>query len=442
MARMLHTNDDSRAALGRLKHLLVGGEALPGRLARDLLAEVPRVTNMYGPTETTVWSTTSEVMGEADVEGIGAPIVNTAVHVLDDEGRPLPIGEAGELWIGGAGVTDGYWRRPDLTAERFPDTPLGRLYRTGDLARWTAEGTLDFLGRADGQVKVRGHRIEAGEVEAALEALPGVTQAVVVAREDSPGNPLLVAYVTVSAAFDERALREAVALRLPAHMVPARVVRLDAVPLTPNRKVDRKALPPPGAPAGTPTRAAEGAATEPAVAAPAVPSAPVAAPAAPSPAAQPAPGREPSLPRVAATWRRLLGLPEVQPAQNFFDLGGHSLLAVQLHRDLRAELGATGLSITDIFRFPTLGALAARVDQVMGGGPAPSAARPPASPAAASPGASDATLPPAPAAPVPPSLVPAAAGADHPAGHPADPRADAMARRREMRARRAGAGTA
>jgi uncharacterized membrane protein len=145
---------------------------------------------------------------------------------------------------------------------------------------------------------------------------------------------------------------------------------------------------------------------------------------------------------VAATWRRLLGLPEVQPAQNFFDLGGHSLLAVQLHRDLRAELGATGLSITDIFRFPTLGALAARVDQVMGGGPAPSAARPPASPAAASPGASDATLPPAPAAPVPPSLVPAAAGADHPADHPADPRADAMARRREMRARRAGAGTA
>ncbi len=425
MARMLHTNDDSRAALGRLKHLLVGGEALPGRLARDLLAEVPRVTNMYGPTETTVWSTTSEVTGTADVEGIGAPIANTTVHVLDDEGRPLPLGEAGELWIGGLGVTDGYWRRPDLTAERFPETPLGRLYRTGDLARWTAEGALDFLGRADGQVKVRGHRIEAGEVEAALEALPGVTQAVVVAREDSPGNPLLVAYVTVGGTFDERGLREAVALTLPAHMVPARVVRLDAVPLTPNRKVDRKALPPPGAPAAAPV--------EPRAALPQPVALGGAAPAAPAPAASgsaaPAGGREPSLPRVAATWRRLLGLPDVQPAQNFFELGGHSLLAVQLHRDLKAELGAAGLSITDIFRFPTLGALAARVDQVTGAAPAPTPAAP-ARPVAA----------PAPAAP-PPTLVTAVEPGPAPlaAAYPADPRADAMARRREMRARRSGA---
>jgi natural product biosynthesis luciferase-like monooxygenase protein len=443
MARMLVTNDDSRAALGRLKHLLVGGEALPGRLARDLLAEVPRVTNMYGPTETTVWSTTSEVMGEADVEGIGAPIVNTTVHVLDDDLHPLPVGEAGELWIGGAGVTDGYWRRPDLTAERFPETPLGRLYRTGDLARWTAEGTLDFLGRADGQVKVRGHRIEAGEVEAALEAIPGVTQAVVVAREDSPGNPLLVAYVTVAGAFDERSLREAVALTLPPHMVPARIVRLDAVPLTPNRKVDRKALPPPGASMGTPTGApAEappaGAGAGPAVAAPAASSASSAGPAA-VPSSPAASGREPSLPRVAATWRRLLGLPDVQPAQNFFDLGGHSLLAVQLHRDLRSEFGAAGLSITDIFRFPTLGALAARVDQVTGAAPAAGPAPPrPVATAPTAPTAPTALT--APAVATPPVLA-------HPvfplaAERPADPRAEAMARRREMRARRSSAGPA
>jgi acyl carrier protein len=327
------------------------------------------------------------------------------------------------------GVTDGYWRRPDLTAERFPETPLGRLYRTGDLARWTAEGALDFLGRADGQVKVRGHRIEAGEVEAALEALPGVTQAVVVAREDSPGNPLLVAYVTVGGTFDERGLREAVALTLPAHMVPARVVRLDAVPLTPNRKVDRKALPPPGAPAAAPAAAP----VEPRAALPQPVALGGAAPAAPAPAASgsaaPAGGREPSLPRVAATWRRLLGLPDVQPAQNFFELGGHSLLAVQLHRDLKAELGAAGLSITDIFRFPTLGALAARVDQVTGAAPAPTPAAP-ARPVAA----------PAPAAP-PPTLVTAVEPGPAPlaAAHPADPRADAMARRREMRARRSGA---
>ncbi|NAZ38093.1 MupA/Atu3671 family FMN-dependent luciferase-like monooxygenase, partial [Rubellimicrobium sp. CFH 75288] len=392
MARMLLAHDDSRAALGRLRHLLVGGEALPAPLARELRGLVPRVTSMYGPTETTIWSSTQEVTGEeTGTVGLGRPILNTALHVLSDSLEPLPIGAEGELWIGGEGVAQGYWRRPDLTAERFrpdPFRPGGRLYRTGDLARREADG-IAFLGRADGQVKLRGFRIETGEIESALEGLPGVRQAGVVLREDVPGNPQLVAYV-VAEPFDEGALREALARRLPAHMVPARIVRLEAMPLTPNRKLDRRALPAP------PARAA-------AAAGPAGATAPAAAPPPPAGPAAGRPAVEPSLPALAAIWSRLLGVEAPGPEAHFFDLGGHSLLAVQAHRDIRATLGVTGLAVTDIFRFPRLGDLAQRVDGLR----APPG---PATGAAASPEAAPDT-----------------------AGMPRD---DAMARRRALRARR------
>jgi hypothetical protein len=376
MARMIALNDDSRMALGRLSALLVGGEALPAALAADLRrATGARLLNMYGPTETTIWSSVEEV-GPAPAEGvvgIGRPLANQRLYVLDPAGAPVAPGVAGELWIAGEGVARGYWQRDDLTEERFVPDPFagGRMYRTGDLVRLVPGGGIDFLGRADHQVKVRGHRIEPGEIEAALERQPGVTQAVVVVREDQPGDPRLVAYVTGTTG--EPALRAALAAELPAHMVPAHVVRLAAFALTPNRKVDRKALPAPGG------EAAPAAAFE-----------------------RPGEGVEAQL---AAIWSRVLGVPRVGAKDNFFALGGHSLLAVQAHREIRAELGAAKLSITDIFRFPTLAQLAAHLDDRPRGGPAAPATAP-------APGAGIATQ--------------------------AEARADAMARRRAMRAARGG----
>ena len=375
MARMLVTNDDSRAALGRLRTLLVGGEALPGALVADLeRATRARIVNMYGPTETTIWSTTAPADAAATVNAIGTPIANTVVRVLDEAMQPCAVGVAGELWIGGDGVARGYWQRPDLTAERFVADPFapGRLYRTGDLARWRADGTLDFLGRADQQVKLRGYRIEPGEIEAALDALPGIRQSVVIAREDVPGVTQLVAYV-LAGQVNEAALKAALAEVLPPHMVPARIVRMEAFPLTPNRKIDRRALPAPAAMREAPTAAA-------------------------------APGPAGTAQAIAAIWCRILGVDTVGLRDSFFDLGGHSLLAVQAHRDIRDSLGARHLTITDIFRFPTLAALAARVD---------------------------AGLSPAPTTPAAPEPEPAMAGGG-------DARADAMARRRELRARRGG----
>jgi len=377
MARMLVTNDTARAALSRLRHLMIGGEALPGALVADLRAATgARIENMYGPTETTIWSTTQPTTDTTDTTdtagpagtvgtvGIGRPIANTQAHVLDDALRPVPVGVAGELFIGGAGVALGYWQRDDLTAERFIANPFGegRLYRTGDLVRWREDGTLDFLGRADHQVKLRGYRIELGEIEAALDAQPGITQAVVMAREDVPGLVQLVGYVTATGPVDEAALRAALAAQMPAHMVPARIVRLDAFALTPNKKVDRKALP---------------------------------APATAAVPAAPAVTGETTAARIAAIWSRILGVTGITARDNFFDLGGHSLLAVQAHRDIREALAVPTLGITDIFRFPTLAALAARIDE----GRAPAAA---------------------------PSPDPA----------PANDRMDAMARRRAMRASR------
>jgi acyl carrier protein len=296
---------------------------------------------MYGPTETTVWSTVAEVTG-ADVS-IGRPVANTQVYVLDEQRQLLPPGAIGELYIGGAGVVRGYWNRPDLTAERFVPSPFTageRLYRTGDLVRYRQDGALDFCGRADHQVKIRGHRIELGEIEACLDTDDRVQMSVVIARTDSSGTSRLVAYV---AAPDHAAASSALATELKARvrralpdvMVPSQVIVLAELPRTPNGKIDRKALP----------AAAE------ATAAPAISAAPPV-----KHLDRPATSADAER-RIAAVWRELLGGRDVGPGDNFFDVGGDSLLAVQAHRRLREVFGID-LALTDLFRYPTIRSLA------------------------------------------------------------------------------------
>ncbi|NUH66091.1 LLM class flavin-dependent oxidoreductase [Sulfitobacter sp. S0837] len=350
MAQMMVMNDEARHALASVQSLLIGGEALSGTLTRSLReATAAQIQNMYGPTETTIWST-SHVLDDtaATTAPIGTPIANTQVHVLDANRQQVPLGAVGELWIGGQGVTQGYWQRPEMTADRYIPGPngAGLLYGTGDLVRLDAAGVLHFEGRADAQVKIRGHRIELGEIEARLADLPGVTQAVAVLREDAAGQggPRLVGYVVADSEVDSEAARRVLARQLTEIMVPQVIVTLAAMPLTPNKKIDRKALPAPGRP------------TEASVASNRDKDA---APATGSAAA------------IAEVWRGLLGVGDIQGGDNFFALGGHSLLAVQAHRDLKAALGLSTLSITDIFRFPTLAALAAHVDGLTGAVAAP-----------------------------------------------------------------------
>jgi len=342
MAHMMLADPASRAALGELKHILLGGEAL----GHDLLNRVrdaskASIQNMYGPTETTIWSS-SEMIGDATgaVANIGTPIANTQVYVLDAAQNPVAIGEQGELFIGGHGVTRGYWQRAEMTAEKFLPNPFltGRMYRTGDLVRWRDDGKLDFLGRADQQVKLRGFRIELGEIETALCDISTVDQAVVIPREDRPGDVRLVAYLRTSLTIDPVELRQKLSAQLAEYMVPAHFIRLEEFPLTPNKKIDRSALPAPQSVAAIPK--------------------------APAKSAVPPQDNisEADLRRdIALIWREILSVPAVAPQDNFFDLGGHSLLAVQTHRAIRERLNLPDLSITDIFRYPTLAGLCAQL---------------------------------------------------------------------------------
>ncbi|MFE3430478.1 amino acid adenylation domain-containing protein [Streptomyces sp. NPDC059171] len=338
----------------RADHLVVAGEALSPQIAARLRAAVPgaRLVNAYGPTETTVYasaSDTRDARGDTSAQEappIGRPLRNTRLYVLDDRMRPLPVGVPGELYIAGAGVTRGYLHRPDLTEARFVPDPFGqpgaRMYRSGDIVLRRADGQLQYVGRADDQVKLRGFRIEPSEVEAVLCAQPDVAQAVVVVHEDHQGERRLVGYVTpaAGAAPDPGLLRAAVARRLPAHMVPAAVVPLDALPLSPAGKLDRGRLPDPGfgARTGRPARAGDEAV-------------------------------------LAALFAEALGVPEVAATDSFFDLGGHSLLAIGLVRAIQARSGAD-LTVRDLFETPTVEGLAQRLR------PAPGAPARTAGPAA------------------------------------------------------------
>ncbi|WP_406694053.1 amino acid adenylation domain-containing protein [Singulisphaera sp. Ch08] len=316
--------------------ILCGGEAMTRELAERLLPNADALWNLYGPTETTVWSTAARVETGNGAVSIGRPIANTQIYILDALLQPVPIGVAGELYIGGDGVVRGYLDRPALTAERFLPDPFGkpgaRLYRTGDLARWRTDGTLECLGRLDHQVKIRGHRIELGEVEDALNLHPSVQAAVAVARPDAQGNAQLVAYlVTADEARTTTAeLRRWLKNALPEPMIPSAFVLLDALPLTPNGKVDRNALPDPntqlivaGEPYEAPRTKAEN--------------------------------------LVAQTWAQILKRDHIGIHDNFFELGGHSLLATQVASRLRDAFNID-IPLRTLFEATTVAALAQRLE--------------------------------------------------------------------------------
>ena len=338
MATLLTADRESRLALRGLKTMLVGGEALSPSQAQTLGELVlGKVVNMYGPTETTVWSSTYTLTGSETTVPVGRPIANTALYILDHHMQPVPVGTAGDLYIGGKGVARGYWRRPDLTADRFVSDsfgdPDGRLYRTGDVAAYRSDGNVEFLGRSDEQVKLRGYRIELGEIEALLDGHPAVGKSVVVAREDTPGDQRLVAYVTPTgaSAVPLDALREHLRAKLPDFMVPSHFVEMREFPLTPNLKINRKALRPPGAPP-----------------------VPVVVPARSAPS-ESLDGLERQL---IAIWQEVLGVQRIDVHDDFFDLGGHSLLVIQLHRRVRPLVGRP-VAAADLFHYPTVNKLAA-----------------------------------------------------------------------------------
>ncbi|HEU4453112.1 MAG TPA: non-ribosomal peptide synthetase, partial [Longimicrobium sp.] len=359
------TSAEAPDALSGLRLLVTGGEAAdPGAFRRllEMGGRAPRaLVNAYGPTEGTTYST-EHVATSAGSVPIGRPVPNTRVYVLDGEMRPAPSGVPGELYVGGDGLARGYLARPALTAERFVPDPVSgepgaRLYRTGDRARWkesaevrqcgSASGrteverthalthsrtaVLEFLGRMDDQVKVRGFRVEPGEIEAALRAHPAVADAAVVARPDAEGVQSLAAYVVPAegAAPDAADLRAFLATRLPPYMVPSACAVLDAFPLTPSGKVDRRRLPEPGAALATDAPAAPETATESAL---------------------------------VEIWREVLELERVGADDNFFDLGGHSLRATRIVSRVEARLGVK-ISVGSLFDCPTVRDLARLVDE-------------------------------------------------------------------------------
>src|SRR5215470_4770415 len=308
--------------------VLVGGEALPRELARQLTKRGNSVWNLYGPTETTIWSSVYRVGDEVTATvPIGQPIANTQMYILDSDAQLVQVGDTGQLYIGGDGLARGYLNRPELNAEKFVSSPFRpgtKLYATGDLARYLPSGDIEFLGRMDHQVKIRGFRVELGEVESALEERPGIRQAIVMARNDPSGAKRLVAYIVAQAGEhpSSSALRNALRSKLPAYMIPALYVPLDKMPLTANGKVDRAALPEP------PDGSLEDSITA-------------------------APPADPLETQIAHVWEKVLGHKPVGIHDNFFDLGGDSFLAVKVVQRIEKICGQR-LPIAAFFRAPTV----------------------------------------------------------------------------------------
>jgi amino acid adenylation domain-containing protein len=311
-----------------------GGETLPPDLAGSLLARGKELWNLYGPTETTIWSAAHRVGGGENPVLIGRPIAQTRMYILDENGQPTPLGVPGELYIGGAGVARGYWRRPELTAARFLPDPFdagGRMYRTGDLARYRRDGQIQLLGRTDHQIKLRGHRIELGEIEAVIESYPGIRQAVVAVTGEGTGKQL-AGYIRLDpAGADTESLRSWLHERLPEYMLPAVFLKLGEIPLTPNGKVDRKRLP---APAASARESRPSAMT----------------------------ARNQTEQRLSKLWSDVLKVNTPGVRDNFFDLGGHSLLLLQVHSRLNREF-QTNIAVVDLFRYPTIEGLASYLDR-------------------------------------------------------------------------------
>ncbi|MGB7891209.1 MAG: amino acid adenylation domain-containing protein, partial [Microcoleus sp.] len=327
--------------------ILCGGEALPRQLANQLLLRGAAVWNLYGPTETTIWSTLYQVDRKDESVSIGRPIANTQIFILDPYLMPVPVGVFGELHIGGAGLSRGYLNRPELTAEKFIPNPFAedpihasfilnssseilseRLYKTGDLARYLPDGNIEFMGRSDHQVKVRGFRIELGEIEAVLSQYPAVREAIALVREDNPGDKRLVAYIVANSELKTQDselinhLRVFLKQKLPQYMMPSAFVLLEAMPLTPNGKIDRRSLRAPD----TNTAEFESNFTEP---------------------------RTPDEQLIAEIWAKVLGLERVGIHDNFFELGGHSLLATQAISRLR-EAFQIEVPLRSLFESPTV----------------------------------------------------------------------------------------
>jgi natural product biosynthesis luciferase-like monooxygenase protein len=339
MAGLLIADTATREAMKQLRNMMVGGEAFTEALALQLQQIVAgQIHNMYGPTETAIWSATHTLAEVDGVVPIGRPIANTELYILDKHGQPVPVGVAGELFIGGKGVTRGYLNRPELTQERFIPNPFSqnsadRLYRTGDLVRYRMDGNLEFLGRMDFQVKLRGYRIELGEIETILSRHETVREVAIVVREDVPGDKRLVAYVLPQPGKQPShvALREYLLDRLPEYMVPSNFVMLEAFPLTPNNKVDRKALPAP-----TMMQLDEA----------------IVRTAAPNQIEQ----------TLMAIWQKLLQVSEVGTGDNFFSLGGNSLIAVSLMGTIRSTFDVD-LPLMSLFQFPTVGGMARQIEK-------------------------------------------------------------------------------
>jgi acyl-coenzyme A synthetase/AMP-(fatty) acid ligase len=334
IAELLHRKGIPRSVIT----VNLAGEALSQSLVDKLYkgGSIQKVYDLYGPTETTTYSTHTlrQLGGKAT---IGRPISNTQIYILDRHLQPVPIGVPGELHIGGIGLARGYHNRPELTAEKFIAHPFStdpgsRIYKTGDLARYLPDGAIEYLGRLDHQVKLRGFRIELGEIESVLSQQADVKSCIVVLREDKAGDKRLVAYYVGVAGLETAPLRERLRARLPEFMVPSAFVALEAFPLNPNGKVDRKALPAPQAP----------------------PAASFAAP-------------ESKLERsISAIWARELGLEKVGLHDNFFDIGGHSLLLIRIQTLLQQEL-TVPIAVADMFQYPTVFAMARHLSGGEGG---------------------------------------------------------------------------
>ncbi|MGV5039309.1 amino acid adenylation domain-containing protein, partial [Streptomyces sp. NRAIS4] len=338
-----------------VREVITGGDVISPTAVRRVLEHCPNtvVRSTYGPTETTLFATQYPWKAADDVPApvpVGRPLDGMRAYILDGDLQPVPAGEAGELYLAGAGLARGYFGRADLTAERFVADPFGpagsRMYRTGDLARWSGEGLLEFVGRVDDQVKIRGFRIELGEIEAVLGRFPGLAQVAVIAREDQPGDKRLVAYVVAQAGtdtVDTEALHAHAAGLLPEYMVPSAFTVLDRLPLTTNGKLDRRALPAP--------------VYEAALA-----------------------GRGPRTPQeeiLCGLFADILGVPTVGIDDNFLALGGHSLLATRLVSRIRSTLGIE-LSVTTLFEAPTVAALTDRLAEADSARPALTAMERPA----------------------------------------------------------------